>query len=338
MKAVKWIEPHVVKTVECDVPELCEGEALVKVRAVGICGTDMAIIAGKHPRAQAPLVPGHEFAGQITELRPGKADADVEVGDKVTAYPLLVCGQCWSCRHGLPHACRSLRLIGIDRDGAMAEYVKVPLDLICKLPQTMRFEVGALVEPLAVGIHAVAMSEVTPADTAVVIGAGPIGLMVALALRCKGVKRFIVSEMNPFRLALAHKLGFETLDCTQRDVRREVQQMTAGEGADFVFEVSGGKEGARQMTDLARPRGTIMIVSCPKTPHEIDLRVVNFKELTLLGTRVYTRQDYAHAIAIAQELPLLELVTHRVPIDNAAAAFEVMKNPEHACKVLITME
>ena len=154
MKALRYLKPHVVKTENINEPVCDEDEALIRVHSAGICGTDMAIFADKHPRAKAPLVMGHEFAGEIIEIKSSHIRTKLAVGDKVTVYPLLVCGKCWACKHGFSHVCRNLKLIGIDRDGAFAEYVNVPLDLIVKYPDDLTYDQGALIEPLAVGVHA----------------------------------------------------------------------------------------------------------------------------------------------------------------------------------------
>jgi 2-desacetyl-2-hydroxyethyl bacteriochlorophyllide A dehydrogenase len=338
MKAVRYVAAWDVRTMEVKVPVPAEGEALVKVRYCGICGSDMGIIAGTHPRAKPPLILGHEFSGEIVELRPGSEKTSLKVGDKVTAYPLLSCGKCWSCRNGVSHVCRSLKLFGIDRDGFMAEFAAVPVEYLYKLPETQSFEKAALVEPLAVGVHSVAMSEVKGDDVTVVMGAGPIGLVVGLALRDAGVKKVYLTDLNPYRLDLARRLGFATFNTAEGKVAEEILGITNGDGADVVFEVAGAAESAMQMTEIVRCRGKVIMVSVHKKPHEVDLRSINFKEITLLGTRVYTREDYEHAIEIADDLSLENLVTHKVSVNDAPRGFELMKNPDGVCKVLIDME
>ncbi len=338
MRALTYVEPDVIKKLEADIPVASGGEALVKVHFAGICGSDMAIVGGKHPRAKPPLIPGHEFAGEVVEIQSADVATDIQVGDRVTCYPLLCCGECWACRHGLEHVCRSLRLIGIDCDGAMAEYVKVPLDLLYKLPSAMPDDKGALIEPLAVGVHAVSMSEISRDDFAVVMGAGPIGLIVALCLREAGVETIVSTDLSRSRLALAQEFGFQVLNVSESNVTEEILGRTNGEGADVIFEVAGSPSAARQMTELVRSRGKIMMVSVHKVAHEVDLRSVNFKEITIVGTRVYSRADFGRAIQIAQHLPLDNLISHRIPIDDGARGFQLMKDPDNVCKVLISME
>lgn len=338
MRALEYLDTDRVEVVDCDTPTPGPGEALVRVHACGICGTDIAIATGKHPRARPPLIFGHEFAGDVTAINSADGGATgIQVGDRVTAYPLLFCDECWSCRHGVPHVCRSLRLLGIDCAGAMAEYVAVPLDLLFPFPDTMSFEMGALIEPVAVGMHAATMSGATAADMVVVIGAGPIGLMTAVCLRERGVTRLCITDLQPYRLDLARQLGFDVIDVSSADPVAEIGRLTDGNGADIVFDVAGSASSARQMTDLVRCRGRIVMESCPKSPHEVDLRQINFKEITMIGSRVYERRDFDAAIDMLQRIDLRPIVSHRLPLADGPRGLDLMKAGESVCKVLVTM-
>jgi threonine dehydrogenase-like Zn-dependent dehydrogenase len=278
---------------------------------------------------------GHEFAGEIVEINSSKIHSDFAVGDKVTVYPLLVCGQCWACNHGVSHVCRDLKLIGIDRDGAFAEFVNVPLDLIFKYPDGLTYDQGALIEPLAVAVHAVEMAGETDWQTAVVIGSGPIGLLVALCLRHAGIETIIISDINPHRLKRAEKLGFIIFNSNRGDLVDFVNTTTRDEGADVVFECAGSSPAALQATALVRPRGKVVVVSTHKEPHAVDLQRINFREITMIGTRVYTRSSYQKALQMIKDLPFDNLISHRLDIDEAAKGFELMQRPEDVCKVII---
>jgi 2-desacetyl-2-hydroxyethyl bacteriochlorophyllide A dehydrogenase len=337
MKALRYLAPNVVKTEEIEKPSCGKDEALIRVRSAGICGTDMAIFAGKHPRATAPLVMGHEFAGEIVEVNPSGVETDLAVGDRVTVYPVLACGQCWACRNEASHVCRNFKLIGIDRDGAFAEYVNVPADLIVKFPDDLSYEQGALVEPLAVGVHALEMAGEPEWQTAVVIGCGPIGLLVGLCLKHAGIETTIISDINAHRLKRAEQLGFKTFNSAEGNLADLVNEITDDEGADIVFECAGSGPAALQMCDLVRPRGKVIMVSVHKEPHAVDLQAVSFKEITMVGTRVYTRSSYQKALQMIKDLPDDKIVTHRLDIDDAAQGFELMQKPEDVCKVLINV-
>jgi len=337
LKALRYLAPGVLKTEKIKEPLCGKDEALIRVHSAGICGTDMAIYAGKHPRAKPPLIMGHEFAGEIAEIRSPDVEPDLAAGDKVTVYPLLVCGNCWACKHGFSHVCRSLKLIGIDRDGAFAEYVNVPLDLIVKYPDDLTYDQGALIEPLAVGVHALEMAGEPDWQTAVVVGCGPIGLMVGLCLRHAGIETIIMSDINRHRLKRAENIGLRIFDGAEGNLADFVNGITKQEGGDIVFECAGSSSAALQMFDLVRPRGKVIMVSVHKEPHPVDLRAVSFKEITMIGTRVYTRDDYQKALEIIKGLPCDQLISHRLDINNGAEGFELMQTPEDVCKVIINI-
>ena len=338
MKALRYLNPEIVKTEEIERPVCADGEALVRVHAAGICGSDMAIFSGKHPRAKAPLVMGHEFAGEIAEMRPAGFETQLAVGDKVTAYPLLMCGNCWACRNGFSHVCRDLKLIGIDRDGAFAEYVRVPLDLLVKVPEQLSFDQAALIEPLAVAVHALDMAGKPDWKTAVVVGCGPIGLLVGLCLQHAGVENLLMSDISPQRVKRAAGLNVQAINSAEVNLMDRVAEITGGEGADIVFECAGSPAAALQMCDLVRPRGTIVMVSVHKEPHPVDLRAVTFKEITMVGTRVYTRADYSKSLQMVAELPCEQIISHRLNLDRGAEGFEIMGQAEDACKVIINTQ
>lgn len=335
MKALRYLAPGVLKTEEIKEPLCGKDEALIRVHSAGICGTDMAIFAGKHPRAKAPLVMGHEFAGEIIEIKSSDIHTKLAVGDKVTVYPLLVCGKCWACKNGFSHVCRDLKLIGIDRDGGFAEYVNVPLDLIVKYPEDLTYNQGALIEPLAVAVHALEMAGVPDWQTAVVVGCGPIGLLVGLCLKHSGTEAIILSDINAHRLERAENLGFRTFNSSEGELVQLVNEITQQEGADIVFECAGSSSAALQMCELIRPRGKVIMVSVHKEPHPVDLRAVSFKEITMIGTRVYARNSYQKALQMVKDLPSDKLISHKLAIDNAAEGFELMQKPEDVCKVII---
>ena len=335
MKALRYLNPHIVKTEEIDSPVCGAGEALVRVHAAGICGSDMAIFNGKHPRAKPPLVMGHEFAGEIVEIQFGGVETQLAVGDKVTAYPLLMCGECWACRNGFEHVCRDLKLIGIDRDGGFAEYVSVPLDLVVKFPESLSFDQGAMIEPLAVAVHALEMAGKPDWKNAVVVGCGPIGLLVGLCLRYAGIENLLLCDISPQRVKRASGLNFQVINSADDNLVDRVTEMTQGEGADIVFECAGSAPAALQMCDLVRPRGKIIMVSVHKEPHPVDLRAITFKEISVIGTRVYTRSDFRRAVQMIPDLPYQDVISHRFELQRGAEGFDVMGQAADACKVII---
>ncbi|HVT98366.1 MAG TPA: alcohol dehydrogenase catalytic domain-containing protein [Acidobacteriaceae bacterium] len=332
MLAGKYLKPKVVEVVEVPLPDVGDHEALIKIEACGFCGSDLGIVAGVHPRARAPLTLGHEFSGRIVEIR--SSGSTLKAGDLVTAYPLISCGHCYVCRHGEPHVCRDLRLFGIDVDGGMAEYVKLPVSSLVLLPAQMPARIGALIEPLAVAVHGVSMSPIQQPQTAVVIGAGPIGLLTALVAKARGIPRVLISDIVPSRVDLARRLGLRAVMAGEA-LTKILMEETGGEGADVVFECAGAPSTAREMTALVRCRGVIVNLGVFKKPAEVDLQIVNFREITIVGSRVYSRHDFEEAVQLASVLPLERIVTHSFSLRQVEAAFELFRSGQNACKVLI---
>ena len=322
MKAISYQGKDTVAVVDRPVPQPTQGQVLIKVAYAGICGSDLSIVAGKHPRARPPLVMGHEFSGAVAALPPG-AHSDLNVGDRVTVYPLLSCGSCYVCRMGLPHVCRDLKLLGIDTDGAFAEYVVADEDAVLGIPDALSDAEGALIEPLAVCIHAAHMSRMAVGEAVVVTGAGPIGLLMAMVARASGAAQVIVTEVAPSRIAAARDMGFTVLDAADRNLVAQVLELTRGRGGDVVFEASGHPSVAPYLLDLVRIRGQIVQLGIFKEPVPIDLRALNFHEVDLIGSRVYTLEDFDRAIRLAAEgrVDLKPMITTVLPLDEGVDGF-----------------
>ncbi len=332
MLAARYLAPNRIEAVEVPVPAIGPNEALVKIDACGFCGSDIGIISGVHPRARAPLTIGHECSGIIAAI--DSPLGSFSAGDPVTVYPLISCGHCSACLGGNAHVCKQLRLYGFDAEGAMAEYVKVPVANLVRLPADMTSEVGALIEPLAVAVHAVARApRALAANTAVVIGAGPIGLLTALAAKARNIKQVLISDVLESRLRLAKELNLSAISASE--LPAHVRDLTNGEGAELVFECAGSAAAAKVMTEIVRPRGTIVNVSVFKKPAEVDLQAINFRELTVVGSRVYTRSDFEEAIRLASSMPLGKLITNIFPLRAAPEAYESFHAGDGACKVMV---
>jgi len=331
MRAAQFLGPNRLEIRTVALPSIAEGEALVAIEACGFCGSDLSIVAGTHPRARAPLTVGHELAGHIVKIN--DANSSLSVGDHVTVFPLISCGSCYACTHGHSHVCRQLRLFGFDTDGGMAQFVKLPASALIRLPEEMPYETGALIEPLAVAIHGVARVSLVDRRLAVVLGAGPIGLLTALVARARGVPDILVADVLPDRLELAEKLGLHAMPSGD-PLRAEVMRRSENNGADVVYECTGHPSAAREMTALVRSRGTIVNIGVFKAPVEIDLQAVNFKEIDIIGSRVYERRDFEEAIRLAAKLPLALLITRTFPLSQAAYALQQFREGR-VCKALI---
>ncbi len=333
MKSIVYQSAQQVTVEDKPLPEVAAGECLIKVAYVGVCGSDMNIYHGVHPRAKAPLIMGHEFSGTLVKGHPTLA-----AGSPVTVYPLLSCGQCDPCKNGYAHVCNTLKLIGIDCDGGMAEYVKVPVDKVMAIPPSLSLKYGAFIEPLAVGVHAVRRSGYKPGDRAVIFGAGPIGLCVATCLKYFGAAQILVVEANAFRLSVAQQLGFTTIDASKDDLRAKVLEYTNGANADFAFDCAAHPSVQAHLMDVIRVQGTAVVVGSYKKPPEVDLLKVEFKELTMIGIRVYERRDFEIAIKIleSQFVDFDLLLSEHAP-EAAPQVFQDLVKGANTIKTLFKM-
>lgn len=325
MKALVYTGPKKAELLEIQEPECEKGQVKLDVTYCGVCGSDIGIYLGTHPRAKAPLVFGHEFVGVVAE------DGEkFKKGDRVVPYPLLSCGHCRACRNGNEHVCNTLGLIGIDTDGGMCQRVCVDEKVLYKVPDGVSDRAAAVIEPLAVLIHGLHMSGFEALDTAVIVGAGPIGILCGIMLKHAGASKIFISDVAEKRLKIAESLGMIPVNPAKENLEQVVKAATDGEGCDTFFECSGAAVPAMQMTDITRVRGKICIVSVHKAPHEVNLRDVNFKEQAIVGTRVYTKDEFAQAAALTKELqPELErVVTHIVPLRDSEKVFDMIADTE----------
>ncbi|AXC13312.1 Threonine dehydrogenase [Acidisarcina polymorpha] len=331
MLAARYMGPDHIEARQVSLPKIAPGEALIQVEACGFCGSDINIVAGTHPRAQSPLTIGHELSGRIVEI--ADVTTALAVGDHVTSYPLISCGVCHACTHGNPHVCRQLRLFGFDVDGGMAEFVKLPVASLMKLPDDMPASIGALIEPLAVAVHGVHRARLEGVSVAAVLGAGPIGILTALVAKHMGIRDVLISDVQPARLKLATGLGLEAF-AAGASLRAQIMELSNQNGADVIYECAGHPSSAKEMTALVRSRGTIVNLGVFKRPVEVDLQAINFKEVEIIGSRVYERKDFRAAIDMAMSLPLAPIISREFSLDHISEAFRLFRDGE-VCKVMI---
>jgi (R,R)-butanediol dehydrogenase / meso-butanediol dehydrogenase / diacetyl reductase len=301
------------------------GQVRIDVAYTGICGTDLHIMHGAMDhRVNPPGVIGHEMSGRVAEL--GDGVTGPAVGDPVTVMPLAWCGQCPACRAGYTHICHRLTFIGIDSTGSMQTSWTVPAEVVVPLPAGLPLRQAALIEPTAVAVHDVRRSRLTLGEHAVVIGAGPVGLLIGKVAQSTGAT-VTVLELDPHRRAVAAELGLSTVDPDAVDVAAHVRDQTADAGAAVVFEVSGSAAGVRRATDLLAVRGRLVVVAIHSTPREVDLHRVFWRELEMIGVRVYERADYDEAVRLVEsgQVPAERLISRVVPLDDVAAAFAALE-------------
>ena len=331
MKAIVYEGANQLAIKELEMPKIPEGWALIKVSHAGICGTDLNIFAGTHPRAKAPLVMGHEFSGILMQDIPSLLK-----GSRVVVYPLLSCGVCEPCKTGNKHVCNTLKLIGIDCDGAMAEYVAAPIDTILPLPSTVSLKVGALIEPIAVAVHSARVNGYQLGDNAIIFGCGTIGLCQALTLRHFGARDLVMVETDPTRAARAEGLGFTVWNPITEDIRALTLERTGNNGFDWVFDCAGVQAVADMLLDVVKVKGRIVIVASYKKPAMLPFFKGMAKETAILFTRVYTLKDFSIAAEVAGTEPEFEnIITHVLSADEAKEGFELLTSSgSGAVKVL----
>ncbi len=316
-------------------PEAPSAEQVqIKVAFTGLCGTDLHVLHGDMDRrVHQPAIIGHEMSGTIAAL--GSAVQGWDIGDPVTVMPLDWDGTCPACRAGHQHVCQNLNFIGIDSAGSLQQFWNVPASVLVRLPETLRLDHGALVEPVAVAVHDVRRSGLVRGEKVVVIGGGPIGVLIATTAREFGGE-VVVVEVDAGRRSAVAGLGFDTIDPRSEDQVEWVNRWTADAGADVVFEVSGSAQAVLHATSLARVRGRLVVVAIHPTPREIDLQRLFWRELTIIGARVYERRDFETAIELlnSSAIPADALITDVVPLTQTAEAFARLESGQ-AMKILV---
>lgn len=311
------------------------GQVQINVSYCGICGTDLHCYHGvMDHRVKLPQVLGHEMSGVIAGVGP---DVDgFAVGQRVTVRPLDPCNECPACLRGHNHVCQKLKFIGIDAPGALQSLWTVPAHTLHHLPHGLSLQHAAMVEPIAVACHDVRLGKVQPGEYVVVQGGGPIGILIALVAKSAGA-RVVLSEVNPFRLALARSLDLETVNPLETDLVEQVNDWTGTAGADVVFEVSGSAAGAAMMTKLPRTRGRVVVVAIFSEPPKVDLFRAFWRELQFTGARVYEPEDFEAAIALAASgsLPLDRLISAVWPLDDLQPAMEKLQGGGDVMKILM---
>jgi len=329
-----YIGDRQIEVREASATDPAPGEAQIAVAYTGLCGTDLHIFHGNmDARVANPLIFGHEMSGTIAAL--GEKVTGWSVGAAVTVMPLDWDGTCPACLAGYSHICQNLNFMGIDSPGSLQKLWNVPAETVVALPSSVRLDHAALVEPVAVAVHDVRRSELAPGDRAVVIGGGPIGVLIATVARDFGGEVLVIEPETNRRQQISD-LGFTTLDPRETDQVAWVTEWTGGAGADVVFEVSGAASAVLGATDLARVRGTIVVVAIHPSPREINLQRVFWRELRILGARVYERVDFETAAELISlnRIPADLLISRIVPLSETGQAFDELETGR-AMKILV---
>lgn len=310
-------------------------EALLRVRRVGICGSDLHIFQG-HLDSRVPMdgTIGHEVLAEVVSA---PAASGFAAGTRVVVEPVLFCGQCRACQMGATYLCYKLKVLGVDANGGMQDYWTVPVDRLLTVPDSLADNDAALIEPMAVATHDVGRAGVKHGDNVLVFGGGPIGTLIALVARQRGAD-VRVAEINPWRVTLLQQLGFDTIGPGESAVDN-VRQWTGGNGVDVAFEVSGSPDAARVITEVVRVWGTVSIIAIHSEPVAINLYPMFARELTMQGSRLYTRAAWVEAIDLLATgaVNARPLVSKLIPLEQLQAGMEEALGGGSVMKILVDL-
>jgi (R,R)-butanediol dehydrogenase/meso-butanediol dehydrogenase/diacetyl reductase len=333
--AIRYIAPRTLAAGPATVAPPGPAEVEIAPAFVGICGTDLHIFHGSmDARVKAPAVLGHEMSGRITRV--GSGVTGWQPGDAVTVMPLSWDGDCPACAAGHRHICHHLDFIGIDSPGAMQQRWTVPAETLVRLPESLPLDRAALVEPTAVAVHDVGRAEVRAGERVVVVGGGPIGVLIGLVARHRGAEVRLV-EPDGYRRSVAERAGLSTWDPATADIAGLIGEWTRGAGAEVAFEVSGAAAGVETAVEALGVRGRLCLVAIHPQPRPVNLHRFFWRELTLVGARLYDRADFERAVGLVAGavIPADLLISRVVPLAEAAAAFDTLERGGDVMKVLV---
>ena len=320
-------------------PEAGRGEVLLKVKRVGYCGSDLNTFRGLNPMVSYPRIPGHELAAEIVAVG-ADVPATLTPGLLVTVLPYTACGQCSACRAGRSNACRNNQTLGVQRDGALAEYLAIPWEKVIAAPKLSELEL-ALVEPLSVGFHAVDRGQVAGGDTVLVFGCGMIGLGAIAAAGLERGARVIAVDVDDAKLALAKTCGATHVINSRTEALEEtVLKLTDGEGVNVVIEAVGLPQTYTAAVQLAAFAGRIVYIGYAKAPVSYETKYFVMKELDIRGSRNATKEDFERVIKVLESgrYPSQQTVTQTVPFEQGGAALEQWsQNPAVVTKIHVTL-
>lgn len=321
-------------------PAAGKGEVVVKIMKIGICGSDIHVYHGTHPFTSYPVTQGHEVSGEICAV--GEGVEQFEIGQKVTIQPQVFCGKCYPCTHGKYNLCEELKVMGFQTTGTASEYFAVDASKVTHLPEEMSYDEGAMIEPLAVAVHAVRrVGDVTGMKIAV-IGAGPIGNLVAQSAKAMGADAVLVTDISDIRLDKARECGADyTVNTKEKDFGEALEECFGTDKADVIYDCAGNDISMGQAIKYARKGSTIILVAVFGKMANVDLAVLNDHELDLNTTMMYRNEDYIEAIDLVNKgkIDLKPLISRVFAFKDYLKAYEYIDaNKESTMKVLIDVQ
>ncbi|MEX3624571.1 zinc-binding alcohol dehydrogenase family protein [Viridibacillus arvi] len=339
MKALQVLGPYELVMQDMVKPQVKEGtDVLVKVKRVGICGSDMHIYHGTNPLATLPRVVGHEVTGEVVEI--GSEVTNLKVGDHVVVEPISYCGKCYACCKGQPNVCEQLSVFGVHEDGGMREWIVLPEKQLHAVDSALPWEEVVLAEPYTIGAQAVWRGGVEKGDTVLIQGAGPIGICILKLAKIQGAKVFI-TDLSEERLAYAKQLGAdEIIQVGSEDVKERVMEITDGEGANIVIDAVCLPSTFELSFEVVSAAGNIVVLGFDERPAAISQLPITKKQITVTGSRLQTYQ-FPKIVQLLNEGKLRHdgLITHTFTVDQVQEAFDfIEKHPDQVRKAIITFD
>lgn len=326
MRTIVCVEPGLLKPTQTQIPTPKVGEVLVKIKAIGICGTDIHAFGGNQPFFQYPRVLGHELSGVIEQVGEGTS---IAVGSSVYIIPYLSCGKCIACRNGKPNCCTNIEVLGVHRDGGMAEYIAVPESAVVKT-DGLPFNDMAVIECLAIGAHSVRRAQITPQDTVLVLGAGPIGIGAIQFAKVAGAK-VIASDVKDDKLAFCkEQYGIYGTVNAMGDVTSQLSELTNGEFPTVIIDCTGNVKAMESAFYNLAHGGRIVFVSVVKADVSFNDPEFHKRETTLMGSRNATVEDFEHVVACLKNGTVKSgaFVTHTAKFSDLITEFTKWVKPE----------
>lgn len=332
--------PGVIEFRETPRPIAAEGQVLVRIMRIGICGSDIHVYHGKHPFTRYPVTQGHEVSGQIEAV--GSGVEGLSVGQKVTIEPQVCCGHCYPCTHGKYNLCEELKVMGFQTTGTASEYFAVDAAKVTPLPETMSYDEGAMIEPLAVTVHAAKRFPELKGARVAILGCGPIGILLMQSCKALGAASVLVTDVSDYRLSVARSVGADyAVNTGETDMEQALRDAFGSDKADVIYDCAGSDITMGQAIRCARKGSTIVLVAVFSKMASVDLAVLNDHELELNTSMMYRHEDYVDAIRLVSEgkVQLRPLMSRHFAFRDYLEAYQYIdENREMTMKVIIDVQ
>lgn len=332
--------PGVIEFRETPLPTVAEGQVLVRIMRIGICGSDIHVYHGKHPFTKYPVTQGHEVSGRIEAV--GSGVEGLSVGQKVTIEPQVYCGHCYPCTHGKYNLCEELKVMGFQTTGTASEYFAVDADKATPLPDTMSYDEGAMIEPLAVTVHAAKRFPELKGARVAILGCGPIGILLMQSCKALGAASVLVTDISDYRLSVARSVGADyAVNTAETDLEQALRDAFGPDKADVIYDCAGSDITMGQAIRCARKGSTIVLVAVFSKLASVDLAVLNDHELDLNTSMMYRHEDYVDAIRLVSEgkVQLRPLMSRHFAFRDYLKAYQYIDaNRETTMKVIVDVQ